>query len=246
MTIHAGRASRLAALALAAAALALLGMLCPLAGKAKAANPPTVVSLTFDDSTAHEYTNVLPALQQAGLHGTFYTITGYIGVNPAYMTLPQLQAIGSAGNEITGHTVLHPDLTQLSSGEAAREICNSRNTLLDWGFQPTNFAYPYSAYNSTVEGIAQQCGYNSARIDEDLQGVNGDCNGCDVSETIPPADPYAIRTPGSVKDTWTLSDLEGLVTGAEAQGGGWLPLTFHHICDNDCNLYSMSTANFSA
>ncbi len=162
------------------------------------------------------------------------------------MTLSQLQAIASAGNEITGHTVLHPDLTQLSSDEAAREICNSRNTLLDWGFQPTNFAYPYSAYNSTVEGIAQQCGYNSARIDEDLQGVNGDCNGCDVSETIPPADPYAIRTPGSVKDTWTLSDLEGLVTGAEAQGGGWLPLTFHHICDNDCDLYSMSTANFSA
>jgi peptidoglycan/xylan/chitin deacetylase (PgdA/CDA1 family) len=245
MTIHAGRTGRLAALALAAAALALLGMLGPLTGKAKAANPPTVVSLSFDDSTADQYTNVLPALQQAGLHGTFYVITGYIGVNPAYMTLSQLQAIASAGNEIAGHTVLHPDLTQVSNDEAAREICNSRNTLLNWGFQPTNFAYPYGSYNSTVEGIVQQCGYNSGRIDSDLQGVNGDCNGCDVSETIPPADPYAIRTPGSVQDTWTLSNLEGLVTGAEAQGG-WLPITFHHICDNDCDQYSMSTANFSA
>src|SRR2546421_7381482 len=113
MTIHAGRAGRLAALALAVAALAVLSVLGPLAAGPKAANPPTVVSLTFDDSTADQYTNVLPALQQAGLHGTFYTITGYIGVNPAYMTLPQLQAIAGAGNEIAGHTVLHPDLTQL-------------------------------------------------------------------------------------------------------------------------------------
>src|SRR5262245_51707835 len=100
MSIVAGRFGRLAALVIAAATLALLGVLGPFAAGAKAADPPTVVSLTFDDSTADQYTNVLPALQQAGLHGTFYTITGYIGVNPAYMTLSQLQAIASAGNEI--------------------------------------------------------------------------------------------------------------------------------------------------
>jgi len=41
------------------------------------------------------------------------------------------------------------------------------------------------------------------------------------------------------------ADLENLVTSAEGQGG-WLPLVFHHICDNDCNAYSISTADFSA
>ncbi len=96
------------------------------------------------------------------MHGTFYTITGYIGVNPAYMTLPDLQAVYNAGNEIAGHTVLHPYLTQVSTDEATREICQSRDTLLNWGFPVTNFAYPYSDYNSAVEGIVQQCGYNSA------------------------------------------------------------------------------------
>ena len=103
------------------------------------------------------------------MHGTFYAITGYIGVNSAYMTLPDLQAVYNAGNEIGGHTVLHPYLTQVSTDEATREICQSRDTLLNWGFPVTNFAYPYSDYNSTVEGIVQQCGYNSGRLDENLQ-----------------------------------------------------------------------------
>jgi len=222
----------------------LLGMLGPFAATARAAAPPTVVSLTFDDSVLDQYTNALPALEAHNMHGTFYTISGYIGVNPAYMTLPDLQAVYNAGNEIGGHTGLHPYLTQVSTDEATREICQSRDTLLNWGFPVTSFAYPYSDYNSTVEGIVQHCGYNAARIDSDLNGPDG-CSGCDAAESIPPADAYAIRTADSVKDNWSLSDLENLVTNAEKEGG-WMPITFHHICDNDCDLYSISTANFSA
>ena len=179
------------------------------------------------------------------MHGTFYTITGYIGVNPGYLTLPDLQAIASDGNEIAGHTVLHPHLTQLSTDEATREICGSRDTLLNWGFPVTDFAYPYSDENAAVEGIVRQCGYNSGRLDEDLKGPSSCFSGCPLTGSIPPADPYAIPTPDSVKDTWSLSDLENLVSNAEGQGG-WLPLVFHHICDNDCNAYSISTANFGA
>jgi peptidoglycan/xylan/chitin deacetylase (PgdA/CDA1 family) len=235
--------ARSAALALAVAALLTWG----LAGPASAAKPPahTVVSLTFDDSNLDQYTNALPSLQQYGMHGTFYTITGYIGVNSNYMTRPDLQAIAADGNEIAAHTVLHPYLTHLTSDEAAREICDSRDTLLNWGFSVTDFAYPYSDENPAVESLVQRCGLNSGRLDEDLRGPYSCLSGCPVTDSIPPADPYAIPTPDSVKDNWTLSDLENLVTNAEAQGG-WLPLVFHHICDNDCNAYSISTANFSA
>jgi hypothetical protein len=176
--------------------------------------------------------------------GTFYVITGYIGVNPAYMTQPQIQAIYNAGNEIAGHTVLHPFLTQVSTAEATREICQSRNTLLNWGFPVTNFAYPYSDFNATVEGIVKQCGYNSGRLDENLKSPFS-CSDCDLSESIPPADAYAINTPDSVQTNWTLASLESVVTQAESVGG-WMPIVFHHICENSCDTYSTTPEIFSA
>jgi peptidoglycan/xylan/chitin deacetylase (PgdA/CDA1 family) len=236
-------ATRIAAI-LAIAFAMMAAILGPFTMSAQAATPKTIVSLTFDDSDLDQYTNALPILQQYGMHGTFYAITGYIGVNPNYLTLPELQTIYNDGNEIAGHTVLHPYLTQLSTDEATREICDSRDTLLSWGFPVTDFAYPYSDYNPSVENIVQQCGYNSGRLDENLVS-SASCNGCDYTDSVPPADPYAINTPDSVEDSWTLSDLENLVTNAE-QHGGWLPIVFHHICDGDCDLYSMSPENFSA
>lgn len=214
------------------------------ASPARAASPSAVISLTFDDGVEDQYTNALPILQQYGMHGTFYIISGYVGVNSAYMTLPQVQAIYNAGNEIAGHTVLHPYLTQLTTDEATREICQGRDTLLNWGFPVTDFAYPYSDYNSAVEGIVQQCGFNSGRLDEDLKGPFS-CGDCDPAESIPPADPYAIRTPDSVQTNWTLASLKSVVTQAE-KAGGWMPLVFHHVCDNNCDLYSVSTSTFSA
>jgi peptidoglycan/xylan/chitin deacetylase (PgdA/CDA1 family) len=244
MHIRIGRTARYALLVLSLLAAAVFAQSSLLASAARAATPRTVVSLTFDDSDEDQYTNALPILQQYGMHATFYVITGYIGVNSGYMTQPQLQDLYNAGNEIAGHTVLHPDLTQVGTDEATREICQSRNTLLGWGFPVTDFAYPYGAYNSTVEGIAQQCGYNSARGDFSLQSPAG-CQGCGLADTIPPADPYAIPAPQSVQDTWPLSDVESLVTQAESVGG-WMPIIFHHVCDNACDPYSITPANFSA
>ncbi len=245
MMTNADRSARFAALAIAFAALVLGSILGPFAA-ARAATAHLVVSLTFDDGDEDQYTNALPALQAHGMAGTFYAITGYVGVNSGYLTLPQLQAIYAAGNEIGGHTVLHPNLTQISSDEATREICGSRDTLLNWGFPVTDFAYPYAAYNSATEGILQQCGYNSGRQDGDITSQPYGCvHGCPLAETIPPKDPYAIRAPQSIQDNWTLAQMEQLVTQAEP-GGGWSVLVFHHICENDCDPYSITPENFNA
>ena len=243
MIVRAGRSLGFAALTITAAILLLLGVIGRPA-PARAAAPHLIVSLTFDDSDEDQYTNALPALESHGMVGTFYAITGYVGVNSGYLTLPQLQAIYSAGNEIGGHTVLHPNLTQISSDEAAREICDSRDTLLSWGFPVTDFAYPYAAYNPTTEGIVQQCGFNSARQDGDITSPYGCLSGC-PAETIPPLHLYATRAPQSIEDNWTLAQMEQLVTQAEP-GGGWTALVFHHICDNACDPYSVTPANFNA
>ena len=239
MIVNAGRPVRYAALAIMSALLLLLGITGP-AAPARAATPHLTVSLTFDDSDEDQYTNALPALESHGMHGTFYAITGQVGVDSGSLTVPQLQAIYNAGNEIGGHTVLHPNLTQISNDEATREICDSRDTLLGWGFPVTDFAYPYAAYNTATEGIVQQCGYNSARQDGDITSRPYGCvSGCPLAETIPPKDPYGVRAPSSIQDDWTLAQMEQLVTQAEP-GGGWSVLVFHHICDNDCNPYSVT------
>jgi peptidoglycan/xylan/chitin deacetylase (PgdA/CDA1 family) len=243
MNVRIGRTCLRAIVALAMAIVALL-FIRPLYVPAHASTPEAIISLTFDDSDEDQYTNAFPILQQYGYTGTFFTITGYIGVNSGYMTVPQLKALYNAGNEIAGHTVLHENLLQVNTAEATREICQSRNTLLSWGFPATGFAYPYGAFNSATEGIVQQCGYDYARSDFSLQSPAG-CSGCGLSDTIPPPDPYNIAAPQSIQDTWTLAQVESLVTQAESSGG-WEPIIFHHVCDDACDPYSITPANFSA
>ena len=246
MIVNAGRSVRFATLVATAAVLLLTGLIAP-AAAARAATAKTIVTLTFDDGYEDGYTNALPALEAHNMHGTFFPISGKVGVGSAFMTVPQLQAIYNAGNEIGGHTVLHPNLTQVSTAEATREICDSRDTLLSWGFPVTDFAYPYSAYNSATEGIVQQCGYNSARQDGDLKSPYACKSGCPVVETIPPKDPYSIRSPESIEHYWSLADMESLVTQVENGGGGWAVMVFHHICSlSSCHPYSVTPANFNA
>jgi peptidoglycan/xylan/chitin deacetylase (PgdA/CDA1 family) len=244
MNIDPGRLARLGALTAALAIVVLLATSGLATPAAQAIRPNTIVSLTFDDGNVDQYTAAFPILQQYRMHGTFYVITGFTGNFPAYMTLPQLRDLYSAGNEIASHTVLHPFLTWVSTDEATREICDSRNTLLDWGFPATDFAYPHSAYNATLEGIARDCGNNSARTDNKIKSPYS-CATCPLAEKIPPPDPYAIRAPTSILDTWSLSDIESEVTQAEDSGGGWTVLTFHHICTSGCGSYSVTPAIFS-
>jgi len=225
----AGATVALLALSLGAVATsANAAVILPVPTLPKPAVKATVVSLTFDDSNADQLT-ALSTLEANGLHGTFYTITGSIG-EPNYLTLANLHTIYSAGNEIGGHTVNHPDLTLETAAEAQRQVCDARNQLTTWGFPQTSFAYPYAAENASVQAIVKQCGYNSARNLGDVFTQEGGTAGL-YAETIPPANAYALRAPDEVDSTWTLANLESTVTNAEAHGGGWDILTFHHICE---------------
>jgi peptidoglycan/xylan/chitin deacetylase (PgdA/CDA1 family) len=216
--------------------LALLAFMVPFVPHAADAAPRTVVSLTFDDGIKDQITNVRPLLKSHHMHGTFYIITGQTNLS-GYMSQADVSALAADGNEIGGHTVDHPDLTTLSPDDAKREICNGRVTLLNWGFSVKNFAYPFGSTNPTVEKIAADCGYNSARS---VGGVvsPGACDGCDYAETIPPADRYNTQTPDSIQNNTTLNQLKGLVTQAERHRGGWVQLVFHHVCNGCSDTYS--------
>ena len=202
----------------------LIGMVAP---AAQAATPNTTVTLTFDDANADQVA-AASYINGLGMKGTFFTPSGYIG-SPNYLTVAQVQALQAAGNEIGGHTVTHPDLTTLDTAEATRQICNDRVNLTNMGLNIENFAYPFAATNAAVETIVKNCGYNSARGLGDTRSKVPGSETFPYAATLPPADPYDTAAPDEVDNTWTLADLQALVTNASANGGGWLQYTFHHI-----------------
>jgi peptidoglycan/xylan/chitin deacetylase (PgdA/CDA1 family) len=213
---------------IALAAALLLVCLC-FPGRALAAGQ-TVVSLTFDDGTATQY-QAGAAMATHGMRGTFYVNSSRLGSSDYYMTWAQVQLLAAIGNEIGGHTAHHVNLPQTDPTEARRQICLDRVNLLNNGLDATDFAYPYGAFNATTEQQAQACGYNSARS-----------TNVHVPEDIPPADPYAIHEGGGGGD---LQSLKNAVTTAEQQGGGWVPLVFHQICDG-CDTGTITPADFNA
>jgi peptidoglycan/xylan/chitin deacetylase (PgdA/CDA1 family) len=216
--------------ALASAASAAQAV-TPAAVTPAAAAKPTVVSFTFDNQWASQMTAVTD-LKAHGMAGTFYTISGWIGL-PGFLTMANLQTAVAAGDEIGGKTVNNSDLPTLSAAEAQREICQGRNVLLADGFKVTNFAYPFADLNATDEALAKTCGFNSGRGVGDVASTDpGACAypDCPYAETIPPADPYNIATPDDAEQTTTLAGMEKTVTNAESHGGGLLAFSFHQIC----------------
>jgi peptidoglycan/xylan/chitin deacetylase (PgdA/CDA1 family) len=227
-----GRQSRMvAAAALAAGSL--------LAGPAIAhAAPLTVVTIQFDDGNADVYQWV-SSLSTHGFGATFYVNSGSIETS-GHLTWAQLTALSQAGNEIASHTVNHVNIKKLKLADARFQVCQDRVNLAAHGFQPESFAYPFGSFNSTVETqVVQYCGDNSAR------GVSGVNDRRVFAETIPPLNAYATRTPPDPKQGTTVATIEGYVTSAEQNGGGWVQLTFHHICDG-CDAYSITAANMQA
>ena len=226
-----GRRSRVAAsVALAA------GCLFAVPALAHAA-PQTVVTIQFDDGNADAFQ--WNSLNNYGFPATYYVNSGSIDT-AGHLTWAQLTTLSQAGNEIASHTVDHVNIKKLKLADARTQVCQVRVNLADHGFQPESFAYPFGSYDATVETqVVQYCGDNSART---VSGVN---DRKVFAETIPPLDPFATRTPADPKQGTTVGTIEGYVTSAEQNGGGWVQLTFHHICDG-CDAYSIPAANMQA
>lgn len=208
---------------------------------------PTIVSLTFDDGTA-DHSAARPILADNGMRATFYVNSAKVGASP-FLTWEQVSGLAADGNEMTGHTLDHVDLTSVSAAEATRQVCDDRQALVSRGYAAIDFAYPFGASNSSVEAIVQGCGYQSARRAWGLCSIGVMPPNCNepVAEPIPPRNIWAIATAG-VRAYHTLGELQGAITRAEDAGGGWVVLMFHHVCDG-CDPqdgYSVSPTTLNA
>ena len=73
--------------------------------------------------------------------------------------------LAAAGNEIGGKTVDGKVNLKTTTDLQTKidEVCNDRQALIQHGFSPTSFAYPFAAFDATAEGIVHNCGYGNAR-----------------------------------------------------------------------------------
>jgi hypothetical protein len=170
-------------------------------------------------------------MRDRGMQGTFYINSSRIGTGDYYMTWSDIAALAADGNEIGGHTAHHANLPAIDNVEAQREICQDRVNLINKGYAATDFAYPFGAFNSTIEQMVAACGYNSARS-----------SSVHVPETIPPTDPFAFHEGSGSND---LQTLENTVMQAEQSGGGWVPIVFHQLC-NACDTNWILPTDFKA
>ena len=210
----------------------------------------TIVSLTFDDGLTQS--PIRDILRNRGVKGTFYVNANLIGTGGGYLTKAELDTLFADGNEIAGHTTNHVDLATLSDAAQRTAICGDLQTLNTWyPNQIHSFAYPFASTGPNTQSIvAGGCTgvgtYSSARTVGGL--VSGSqCSGCATAESIPPGNPYFITTPESVLSTNTLDQIKTLVTQAENNGGGWVPLVFHQVCSGSgCSQYSVTAATLDA
>ncbi|MDO8757324.1 MAG: polysaccharide deacetylase family protein [Elusimicrobiota bacterium] len=202
----------------------------------------TVVSITFGGGRTNQL-STLPVLDQYGFKGTYYIITGAMGQPGGYLTAAQVRDIAAAGHEIGSLSVTHADLLTVSYSTMVYEVCQSRQDLLDIGISPVvSFDYPSGHSDETVESVVQSCGYTSGRRS---YGLGCSYSGCLTAESIPPADPFFIRTPPVVTSTTTLDEIQQFIVNAENSGGGWVPLAFINICDG-CSQWSITRADFTS
>lgn len=227
---------------------ALIAVLSSLATAGTATAAETVVSITFDDARQSQYLARAP-LAANNMHATFYANSGRFGATTAdrFLTLERLRALAADGNEIAGHSLTHQHLTTLSDTDLHEQVCTDRNNLLAAGFTPVaSFAYPYAEHDARVRAKVQECGYRSGRAAGGIRSETR-CLSCPTAETIPPANPWAIRTVDFFGTDVPLSTMQARVTAAENNGGGWVVLALHDICDNcDPSNASVKPEVFSA
>ena len=210
---------------------------------AAAAPVRTIVSLEFDDGLGQPAARGI--LKRHAMNGAFYINTGYVGTGGGRFTWQQLRNLQADGNEIAGHTLTHRDLTTLSPDEQAREICIDRTQLIEQGLRPVDFAYPFGSYNGRTERIVPTCGYQSGRAAWGLWGSGCESTPADCPYAVDPTnipDRWAILTADAPIDLTYLIDLQRDVTNAEQNGGGWVQIFWHRLCNDDCDEYSWSPA----
>ncbi len=190
------------------------------------------VTFRFDDGWNSQFEIAAPALESAGLRGTFFVSTqqtsesGFTG----FMSIAEIQSLHASGHEIGAHTRTHPRLVNLSTSQQRAEIFGSRQDLSSWGINAGTFSYPFGEYDADVVDIVRDAGYSAAMTTQ-------------VSYATEGSDPYLLPSP-SIRISDSVEEIVEMIDDSLANKG-WLTLNFHRI-DDSGDEYSITPEDFSA
>ncbi|URN93684.1 MAG: polysaccharide deacetylase family protein [Candidatus Pristimantibacillus lignocellulolyticus] len=144
--------------------------LMPNAIAADANCPNGYVGLTFDDGpNASNTTNLLNALNQAGLRATMFNLGQNAQNNPSLV-----QAQVAAGMWVGNHSYSHPHMTTLNSSQMSSQITMTQQAIqAATGAAPKLFRPPYGETNATLRSIQAQNGLTEVLWNVDSQDWNG-------------------------------------------------------------------------
>ena len=132
-----------------------------------------VVGITFDDGFRNIHRHALPVLSDCGFTSTNYFVSRQIGGYNGWdkgrirrepcMDKQQLREWSEAGQEVGGHTLDHPRLTDLAVDEARRQIARCKWELEDMvGSAVEAFSYPFGSHDETIARLVEEAGYTTA------------------------------------------------------------------------------------
>ena len=158
--------------AIAFATLLSLACFCAEAGRC-------VVTYTFDDGLADQYTIAYPMFRQAGLPATFFIIGSKVGDplgirskaerNTPLMTWDQIRDMSTNGMEIASHGWAHAKYAKMSRNAILDDIRRNQVALKEnAGVDCVSFASPFNAKKgadgSDIEALAKETGILAVRM----------------------------------------------------------------------------------
>ncbi len=133
-----------------------------------------VVGITFDDGYQNILLNAAPILKKYNFSATSYIVSENVGSSNTWdmdkgitqrplMTENEIISWLNLGMDIGGHSKTHPDLTNISTLKAQKEISDCKKELeKKYKVIVTDFCYPFGKFNELISNMAEDSGYLSA------------------------------------------------------------------------------------
>src|SRR3954468_12848783 len=115
-----------------------------------AALPSKPVLLTFDDTSAGQFTDALPILRRHRFVATFFVMTVVLG-KPGWLRRGQVRALDRAGMTIGAHTWDHSAVPDYAGGDWRTQIDEPTGDLAHLVGHPVRlFAYPFGLWDAAA------------------------------------------------------------------------------------------------
>ena len=179
-----------------------------------------VVTYTFDDGLADQYTIAYPMFRKAGLPATFFIIGAKVGDpkgirskaerNTPVMTWDQIRDMSTNGMEIASHGWAHAKYAKMNRDEILYDIrCNQVALKENVGVDCVSFASPFNAKKgadgSDIEALVKVAGLRAMRMKQ--EGAGGKMTAEQMNALVESA---------KKKGEWLVFMIHGMARGYDA------------------------------